>query len=448
MCDVSAEVTTVDPELQQRAGDSVLEPVSTSLTWKVLVVDDDPDVYVATELALRDLPVEGRPVTLLRAESAAQALNVIAAEPDLAAVLLDVVMETPDAGLRLVRQIRKQLGRRALRIVLRTGQPGYAPEIETLRAYDIDDYRTKSELTRVRLFSTLTVAIRSYAQLTDVIGQRDILARLNTELLEARAAERAEAVRRHVAEKALHHARETVEQCVEQRTLELSQVVSELDSFNRMVSHDLRGPLHGLADLSRLIQGELERADPADTRRRLALIEKQTRRLGYLVDDLLTLGQVSRGPGKCEPTSLDALVRDAVQTLALGSTHDRAADVVIGALPTLPVEAGLLRQVFINLLSNAFKFTRDTVAPRIEVLAERGDSLWTLSVSDNGIGFDATHAPELFQPFRRLHGAGFEGSGIGLTIAKRIVERHGGRIWADGRPGHGATFRFTLPTPA
>jgi signal transduction histidine kinase len=447
MCDVNAEVTTVDPELQRRAGDSVLEPASTSLTWKVLVVDDDPDVYVATELALRDLPVEGRPVTLLRAESAAQALQVIRAEPDLAAVLLDVVMETPDAGLRLVRQIRKQLGRQALRIVLRTGQPGYAPEIETLRAYDINDYRTKSELTRVRLFSTLTVAIRSYAQLTDVIGQRDVLARLNAELLEARAAERAEAVRRHMAEQALRNARETVEQCVEQRTLELSQAVSELDSFNRMVSHDLRGPLHGLADLSRLIQGELERADPADTRRRLALIEKQTRRLAHLVDDLMTLGHVSRDALECEPTPLEALARDAMQTLMLGSAQDRLADVVIGPLPTLPVEAGLLRQVFINLLSNALKFTRDTVAPRIEVLAERGDDGWTVAVRDNGVGFDVAQAPELFKPFKRFHGACYEGSGIGLTIAKRIVERHGGRIWADGRPGHGATFRFTLPAP-
>jgi len=447
MCDVRAEVTTVDPELQQRAGDSVLEPVSPSLTWKVLVVDDDPDVYVATELALRDLPVEGRSVTLLRAQSAAQALQVIRAEPDLAVVLLDVVMETPDAGLRLVRQIRKQLGRQALRIVLRTGQPGYAPEIETLRAYDINDYRTKSELTRVRLFSTLTVAIRSYAQLTDVIGQRDVLARLNTELLEARAAERAEAVRRHMAEQALRNARETVEQCVEQRTFELSKAVSELDSFNRMVSHDLRGPLHGLADLSSLIQGELERADPADTRRRLALIEKQTRRLAHLVDDLLTLAHVSRRALECKPAALDALARDALQTLTLGSAQDRAADVVIGALPTLPVEAGLLRQVFINLLSNAFKFTRDTVAPRIEVLAERGDNGWTVAVRDNGVGFDAAQATELFKPFKRFHGTRFEGSGIGLTIAQRIIECHGGRIWADGRPGHGATFRFTLPAP-
>ena len=101
--------------------------------WRVLIVDDDADVHLATELAMRDLPVEGRPLAFLHARSAREALEVIAADEAIAVVLLDVVMETPDAGLRLVRRIRQELGRRSLRIVLRTGQPGYAPEIETLR---------------------------------------------------------------------------------------------------------------------------------------------------------------------------------------------------------------------------------------------------------------------------------------------------------------------------
>jgi signal transduction histidine kinase len=440
----SATVDTGDRAPRFRA-----DPESSSLglgprTWKVLAVDDDPDVHVATELAMRDLPVEGRPVALLRAESAAQALRVITAEPDLAVVLLDVVMETPDAGLQLVRQIRHELGRKALRIVLRTGQPGYAPEIETLRAFDINDYRTKSELTRVRLFSTLTGAIRAYAQLSDVIGQRDELARLNAELLEARAAERAEAERRQAAEEALRQARETVEQCVAQRTLELSQAITELESFNRMVSHDLRGPLHGLADLSKLMQGDLDEGQEAHTRHRLALIEKQTRRLAHLVDDLLSLARASRRELKLAPTALDTVAEQALQLLALDVSQERLGSVVIGPLPTLAVEAGLLRQVFVNLLSNALKFTRDTANPRIDVQAEHGDG-WTLLVRDNGVGFDPARASELFQPFSRLDATRFDGSGIGLTIVRRIIELHGGRVWADGRPGFGATFQFTLP---
>ncbi|HSW06418.1 MAG TPA: EAL domain-containing protein [Aquabacterium sp.] len=141
------------------------EPAAGGPRWKLLIVDDDEDVHQATELALRGISIEGRPLQLLHAHSAAQAHALISADADIAVLLLDVVMESPDAGLRLVRQVREDLGRRALRVVLRTGQPGYAPEIETIRSHDINDYRTKSELTRVRLYTSLTAAIRSYRQI-------------------------------------------------------------------------------------------------------------------------------------------------------------------------------------------------------------------------------------------------------------------------------------------
>jgi len=136
--------------------------------WRVLIVDDEADVHEATRLALRDLPVEGRMLELSHAYSAAEAYDALAGDPDIAVVLLDVVMETDDAGLQLVRRIREELGNASVRIVLRTGQPGYAPEIDTIRAYDINDYKTKAELTRTRLYATLAVAIRSYWQINQL----------------------------------------------------------------------------------------------------------------------------------------------------------------------------------------------------------------------------------------------------------------------------------------
>lgn len=413
--------------------------------WRVLIVDDDEDVHVATELAMRDLPIEGRRVAFLHAHSAAEALNVVAADPAISTVLLDVVMETPDAGLRLVRQIREELGRSALRIILRTGQPGYAPEIETLRAFDINDYRTKSELTRVRLFSSLTAAIRSYAQLTDILDQRDKLAQMNESLQQARAAERAENERRLTAEAALKLANASVEQCVAQRTQELSQAITELDAFNRMVSHDLSGPLHGLAGLSGLIRHELDQGDPAKVRRWVSMMETQTRRLAELVADLLSLARISEGTVHRSPVALNGVVQEALQALSTHTPAHRIASVSVGTLPELAVDATLMRQVFVNLLSNALKFTADTPSPRIEVQAQRSDDAWTFTVSDNGAGFDAHRAVELFKPFSRLHGARFEGSGIGLTIVQRIVARHGGQVWAHGQPGNGASFQFSLP---
>jgi signal transduction histidine kinase len=416
--------------------------------WQVLVVDDDDDVHIATELALRDVAVEGRPLHFLHAHSAAAALALVAAHDDIAVVLLDVVMETPDAGLWLVRQIRQGLDRSGLRIILRTGQPGYAPEIETLRTFDINDYRTKSELTRVRLYSSLTAAIRAYAQLSDLTRQRDELVRLCTALDEARAAERAEAERRLQAEADLRLARSTVDACVEQRTHELQQAVKDLDTFNGMVSHDLRGPLHGLAGLSQMIQTELERADPAEIRRWLALMQQQTGHLAELVNELLTLARVSKGGLQRGPAALGAVVQEALQTLAVAGPSERLSAVTVGVMPVLACDAVLLRQVFVNLLSNALKFTRDSAAPLIMVQAERRGDEWCVTVRDNGVGFDPRRAADLFRPFSRLHEARFEGSGIGLTIVQRIVERHGGRIWAEGQPGVGASFHFTLPATA
>ncbi len=153
--------------------------------WRILIVDDDADVHKATELAMQGLRVEGVPLSFLHADSAAAARDMLAREPDLAVVLLDVVMESEDAGLQLVRFIRDDLKLRAVRIVLRTGQPGYAPEIETVQSYDINDYKTKSELTRTRLYTVLTAAIRSYRQIRALESNRkglELIVEASTEL--------------------------------------------------------------------------------------------------------------------------------------------------------------------------------------------------------------------------------------------------------------------------
>ena len=152
-----------EPESDVQAG---------NLVWRVLIVDDEPDVHNTTVLALRGILIDGRKLEFTHAYSAAEARICLQNAEDLAVVLLDVVMESDDAGLRLVRYIRDELGNRALRIILRTGQPGYAPEIDTIRSYDINDYKTKSELTRIRLFTSMTVAIRSYWQIHQLEANR------------------------------------------------------------------------------------------------------------------------------------------------------------------------------------------------------------------------------------------------------------------------------------
>ena len=167
--------------------------VSDAKPWRVLIVDDDADVHKATELAMQGLRIEGHGLSFLHASSAADARELMRRETDLAVVLLDVVMESENAGLQLVRQIREDLDQHAVRIVLRTGQPGYAPEIETVQAYDINDYKTKSELTRTRLYTVLTAAIRSYKQICALEANRqglELIVEASTELSRLRGLHR------------------------------------------------------------------------------------------------------------------------------------------------------------------------------------------------------------------------------------------------------------------
>lgn len=152
--------------------DSLSEPASLLAPWRILLVDDEPDVHAATRLALKGLQIEGRDLAFTQAHSAAEAVALLAKDDDFAVAVIDVVMESDAAGLGLVRHIREVLANRAMRIILRTGQPGYAPEIDTISAYDINDYKTKSELTRVRLFTSITIAIRSYAQIQQLEAGR------------------------------------------------------------------------------------------------------------------------------------------------------------------------------------------------------------------------------------------------------------------------------------
>lgn len=235
-----------------------------------------------------------------------------------------------------------------------------------------------------------------------------------------------------------------LERRVEQRTAELRGVVEGLESFSRMVSHDLRGPLHGLSGLAKLAGARLEELDIARVSKFLGLMEAQTHELARLVEELLQLSRVSSGEFRRIEVQLGALAQEALSTLELTHGSVALSHVHVQALPTVCADPVLMRQVLINLIGNALKFSRHSEAPRIEVSVQRIGSEVELSVRDNGPGFPAAQAEALFEPFKRLH-SGFEGSGIGLSIVKRIIDRHGGRVWAESAPGQGAVFHLRLP---
>lgn len=271
---------------------------------------------------------------------------------------------------------------------------------------------------------------------------------LATGLLRAERHSRDELQRRRGAEDALRALNESLEQRVAQRTRELHEVVAGLESFNRSVSHDLRGPLGGIAGVARLATEALARGDLVAVQRLLSAVVVQADASSQLVAALLALARVGQTELAPQPIDLNRFVRETLAQLDLADPAAAAVPVQVGPLPAVAADPALLRQVLVNLLGNARKFARQAQQPQVEVGSEPGavGGAPVFYVRDNGVGFAADQAAGLFEPFRRLHGGQFAGHGIGLSIVKRIIERHGGRVWAEGRPGEGATFRFTLGT--
>lgn len=228
---------------------------------------------------------------------------------------------------------------------------------------------------------------------------------------------------------------------------ELESLQARLDglaSFNRHVAHDLRGPLVSLNNASRFGQCALQRGDIEAAAHLLQLITRQSEGLTQLLGELLALSEANDARWVEAPVDLNDLARSAIEQVRQSSDDDAAADIRLHPLPPAWGAAGLLRQVFVNLVANAIKFTRGVPSPTIEIGVAPCKAQPTLYVQDNGIGFDTDAAAGLFQPFGRLHGAQYPGHGIGLSFVKRVVERHGGSVWADARAASGATFFFTL----
>ncbi len=226
---------------------------------------------------------------------------------------------------------------------------------------------------------------------------------------------------------------------------ELAQANADLEAFIASVTHDLRSPLQAVASFSDALALKHAGGLDAQGAHYVESIRASVASMEALIQGMLRLARVGRQPLHVATVELGPLVREVVEALrASGAlTDDR---VHVGPLPTLQGDAALLRQAFHNLLSNACKFTAKQPAPRVEVACETWDDAPVFVVRDNGAGFCMQQAHQLFQPFRRLHSAEeFAGLGIGLTIVQRIVQRHGGHIWAEAAPGKGACFRFTLP---
>jgi signal transduction histidine kinase len=244
-----------------------------------------------------------------------------------------------------------------------------------------------------------------------------------------------------------------------ERTAQLEAANNELDSFSYSISHDLRAPLRAIDGFSRIVLEDYSSPLASEGKAYLQLVRDNTRQMGQLVDDLLAFARLGRQPLTRHPVEPDKIVRRCLAEMTQ-EQQNRQVEIVIGDLPSCEADPALLKQVWTNVLSNALKYTRKREVARIEIgcrteprlvmnglptsPASAGSDV-VYFVKDNGAGFDMTYAGKLFGVFQRLHrAADYEGTGVGLAIVQRIIQRHGGRIWGEATPNEGATFSFTL----
>lgn len=289
----------------------------------------------------------------------------------------------------------------------------------------------------VDLLSNVAIAV---SNVLDTRLQHDLLARTTEQLL-ARTHELAASNNRLEMEvRQREHAQ--AEQAALSRDLKRSN--AELEQFAYVASHDLQEPLRMIVSYMQLLDKKYHGQLDADAHEYIAFAVAGAKRMQALINDLLTYSRVGTAAARLQPTDSAAVARTALRSLRV-AIEDSHADIRYGELPMVLGDAAQLTQLFQNLIGNAIKFRGDRT-PVIVVSAEADGPFWRFSIQDNGIGISREYFDRIFVMFQRLHSRGaYEGTGIGLAICKKIVERHGGRIWVESEPGQGSVFSFTLP---
>jgi two-component system, sensor histidine kinase and response regulator len=360
-------------------------------TVNILLVDDEPKGLLALEAILEPLGQK-----LLTARSGHEAVRHLLAH-DFALILLDIQMPDLD-GFQTAALIRERERNRHTPIIFLTASD--ESEAQMFRGYAVGavDYVFKPLQPDI-LRSKVSVFVD--------------LAR-TTELMRRQAAE-------------------------------LEAANKDLESFSYSVSHDLRAPLRAIDGYSNILRESCSDRLGDEDKRVLEKILESTQKMGALIEDLLAFSQLGRRPVSPAEIDMDALAREVVEELR-SAPGQQVPNCVLKPLPVGWGDRSLIRQVWLNLLSNAIKFTGAREVPSIELGGSGEDASNVYYVKDNGAGFDMRYYGKLFGVFQRLHSAReFPGTGVGLAIVQRVVVRHGGRVWAEGIPGEGATFYFALP---
>lgn len=455
------------------------QPHPQTNSWKIIIVDDEPEVHTVTKLALRRFTFDGKPLAFISSQSGEDAKQLIEKNPDAAIILLDIVMETSHSGLMVVKHIREVLENHLVRIVLRTGQPGQAPEEDVILNYDINDYKTKTELTREKLFSTMVTALRSYRDVSTIEMNRKELQALNRRL-EQRQIEleltnhklRQEIIKRKKLEaERIEQERLRLEnEFLERQSKELAKLNADKDTFFSIVSHDLRSPFNVVLGSTKLMLNEFGNLTGDDLQMLIQGVYNSAQITYNLLENLLDWARMQMDGIEYQPGQVDLrkLIENTTRLLGEVATRKNVHLKNRVKSATLVVaDDNMLETVIRNLVSNALKFTPPdgtvtlSAQPVQPVIKAHGGQPKTanpkieVSVSDTGVGINPNDLQKLFSlgTHHTTYGTAQEkGSGLGLLICKEMIEKHGGQIWVESEVGAGTTVKFTLmavqPEPA
>lgn len=354
--------------------------------WKVLIVDDEPDIHSMTRMVLGDYDFEGRSLEFISAYSGEESLEIMKKDEEIAIILLDVVMESNTAGLDVARKIRTRLNNRFIRIILRTGQPGFAPEHKVITELDINDYWQKAEITSQRLTTSITTALRSYRDLLKIEHNRTSLARLAMS-----------------------------------------------------VAHQIRNRTMTINGFANLAQRKLE--DRPDTLKYLETISEETSRLEKIVDSVSSFAAISY----CDHSEvkLPAVAEEALETArkyALELNRDVEFDISLEEF-VIDAKPDLFKKVLEELLKNAVFFS-SAEDPKVKLNVRSDNSNCCIEVSDNGSGIAPEDLPFIFDPFFTKRP---EAVGMGLSIVDRIVSGYNWFIDVSGSADNGTTLAVRIP---
>lgn len=394
-------------------------------TWEILIIDDEEDVHQLTHFVLDDYSYQGKKLKFVSAYSAEEAKLVFTQHPNVAVIFLDVVMETNDAGLKLVQYIRERLKNHLVRIILRTGQPGYAPEKQVIVKYDINDYKNKTELTDQKLFTVMTSSLRSYSDIKTI-----------------------ESYRQHLEEKV---AERTLELKEKNETLvklnqQLLNLNKEKNEFLSIAAHDLKNPLSAIQSLASIIHNSYDKLSKEKLIEFASMIEFSSRKMFSLIKNLLNVNAIESKKIHLSYNTYD--FHSCLQTVMknyVETAKKKDIELQYQFKPeqnySIFVDENALYQILDNLISNAIKYS--PIGKTVFINLLKYDNTVRCEIQDQGTGIEKQEQNLLFGKFSRLTPqptAGEHSTGLGLYIVKKLVTAMKGKVWCESEFGQGAKF--------